>query len=228
MGKRLLLMWFGLLCLCGEGWGEITCPDKVEVGKLLVVECTDVADVFIWNVPDGIDYVAIDGNKKLVCAGLEGTYRFGLVAIKIDWDTKAVVPSNQQTKVVTIGKGLPPVPPVPDPDKPPLPPAPVLTGLAKDVYDWGMASSAKDKGAELSKNYGLICTKYGKGEVTVEQAFNQLRELNNKTLNTRELKDSWAVFGSRLEEKLNAAWPMQKDVLTDFLKAVSLGLSYVK
>ena len=80
----------------------------------------------------------------------------------------------------------------------------------------------------ISKNYSTVADKYNKMELTVQQAFDELRKLNNAVLDTREEKDSWAVFGSRLEEKLNSVWPMDKAATVRFLQDVALGLSHVK
>ena len=218
-----LLIWITMVM---PVWGEIKAPEKSDVGKLIPIVCTDEADIYIWGVPEGIDYIAIDDNKELICTGLEGVYKFQLTTIKVDWDTKKITQLPQQSKLIIIGKGLPPVPPTPP--TPPTP-KPVLTGLAKEVYGWGQAvQTHRDLAQGLGANYKTIGAKYAGMTVTIEQAMNQLRDLNNKVLDAREKKDAWAVFGSRLEEKLTAAWPMDKPTFVKFLNDVSLGLSYVK
>jgi hypothetical protein len=221
MVMRFVLSSYVFLTMVMPVWGEIVAPEKSDVGKLIPITCTDEADIYIWGVPEGIDYRAIDNNKELICTGLEGVYKFQLTTIKVDWDTKKITQLPQQNKLVIIGKGLPPVPP-------PIP-EPVLTGLAKEVYQWGKAvENHRGLASGLSTNYKAIATKYAGMTVTIEQAMNQLRDLNNKVLDVREKKDAWAVFGSRLEEKLTAAWPMDKPTFVKFLNDVALGLSYVK
>ena len=200
---------------------EIVAPDKIDLGKLLRVSTPDDADLFFWSVPDGIDYEASIDNKKLVCTGLAGTYKFQLTSFRIDWDNHKVTPLPQSMKIVVIGEAKPPTPPVP----PPIP----LVGTAKEVYEWGMSVAVnRDLANRLSVNYKTIATKYNNMEVTVAQALEELRILNNKVLDTRDKKDAWSVFGSRLEEKMNNAWPMEKTVLVKMLEDISLGLSYVK
>jgi len=223
---RLLLTFCLVAGWVSVGWSDIQAPEKVEVGKLLPVVATDDADIFIWSVPDGIDFVAIDGNKKLICTGLEGSYKFQLTTIKINWDTKQLTQSPQQTKVITIGKGLPPVPP---PDDPVDPVDPALTGFAKEVYGWAKTVTGhRSLGVRLSDNYLTVSVKYGASELTLEQAMEELRTLNGKVLDSREKKDSWAIFGSRLEEKMLAGWPMTKEQFVNLLNDVALGLSHVR
>ena len=227
----MVCRWLLAFCLvvgwANQGWSEIKCPERIDVGKLLTVEATDEANIFIWSVPEGIDYVAIDGNRKLICTGLEGSYKFQLTTIKVDWDTKQLTQSPQQMKTVVIGKA---VPPKPEPDKPdPVNPDPVLSGLAKEVYDWAKTvTSYRELGVKLSDNYLAVGAKYAASEITLEQAMEELRGLNGKVLDTREKKDSWAIFGSRLEEKMVAGWPMEKEKFVALLKDVATGLSYVK
>lgn len=222
MFKKMLIVVFYFV-ICANAWGEIVAPEKTDLGKLIPITSTDNADIFIWSVPDGLDFMAIEGNKKLICTGLEGSYKVQLTTITIDWTTKQITQSPQQSKMVMIGKGAPPDP------VDPVVPDPVLTGVAKEVYDWSKTvATHRDCAKELSGNYKTIAAKFASMTVTIEQAMTQLRELNNKVLDTREEKDAWAVFGSRLEEKLNSVWPMEKTLFVSFLNEVSLGLSYVK
>lgn len=202
------------LC-CQVCQAEIVCPDNVVIGEKLVVKTSDQADIYLWQIPDAIQFEALPGNTELHCWGKVGKYKFGLVTLKIDWEAHKVIQGPQQYKELTITEGS--TPPVP------------LTGFAKEVYDWGMAVPInRECATPISKNYSTVADKYNKMELTVQQAFDELRKLNNAVLDTREEKDSWAVFGSRLEEKLNSVWPMDKAATVRFLQDVALGLSHVK
>lgn len=223
MFRKLLCLWVWII-LAVPVWGGIVAPEKSEVGKLIPISCTDEADIFIWGIPEGIDYRAIDNNRELICTGLEGVYKFQLTIIKMDWEQKKFTQLTLPAKLILIGKVGPPQPPPPPPT-----PEPALTGLAKEVYAWGKSVEKYRKyGKDLSENYKTVSIKYAGMTVTIEQAMVQLRELNNKVLDAREKKDDWAIFGSRLEEKLTTAWPMDKPTFVKFLNDVSLGLSYIK
>jgi len=218
--KRIFLILCFLACLINPVMGEITGPQQLDMGKLLVVKCTDTADVFMWTVPEGIDGVFVDGNKEFHGAGLAGTYKFQLTTLTIDWDNRKITQSPTQTYTVVIGTPKPPDPVNPQPD---------LTGLAKDIYVWASGVSAhKYLAVKLSSNYKQVATRYQKAEITVEQALEAIRTLNNQTLDNQEKRDAWAVFGSRLEDKMSSAWPMDKNTMVKFLNDVALGLSYVK
>lgn len=223
---RFVLTVYVFLTMVLPVWGEIVAPEKAEVGKLIPISSAEDADIYIWAIPEGIDSLLMSNNKELVCTGLEGIYKFQLTTVKLDWDMQTYIVSPLQSKLIVIGKVVPPVPPTPPP---PPTPEPVLTGLAKDVYGWGKEiENHRNLSSGLSANYKTVATKYAGMTLTIEQAMTQLRDLNNKVLDAREKKDAWAVFGSRLEEKLTVAWPMNKPTFVKFLNDVSLGLSFVK
>jgi hypothetical protein len=224
MIERLLVGLLLILCLVGQGKGEIQGLERQDVGKLVTLTATDDAQIFIWSIPDGVDFQAIEENRKVILTALEGSYKISLTTIKVNWETKQLTQSPQQSKVISFGKGLPPVPPVP-----PVPPTPDLKGLAKEVFDW--ASSVKEfreLGVKLSDNYLAVSLKYAASELTLEKAMDELRTLNGKVLDTREKKDAWAVFGSRLSERMTISWPMEKEKFVAFLNDVALGLNHVK
>lgn len=234
--RVLLGLFFWLLCI-GCCLGEIIAPDQIELGKLLKVTADNDADIFIWSIPSDIDYEVLEGNKKVICTGLEGSYKFELTTIKVDWDNKTFIQSPLQRKVIKIGSGvppvpppIPPVPPVP-PVPPPIPPDPInpLTGIAKDVYDWSMLVPSDNRSAarELSNNYQDIATDLKELGLTIEQSLNELRRLNNQVLDTKEKKNAWVVVGSKLQARMELTWPMTKEEFIGFLEQVSLGFSSV-
>lgn len=225
-GLLMLIVWALINSFCHA---EIVGSEKVEEGQLIDLTVTDVADIFIWQLSEGLDSRFFDGNKRVVASGKKGTYRFTLTCAKVNWEAKTVEQLPTLVKVVTVGASKPdPDDPDPvDPDDPPNP-VPDLTGFAKEVYSWAMQSSSKGDAVALSANYANVAKQYGDNVLTVEQAMDLLRKTNNEILNTREKKDAWAVFGSRLEERLSSGWPMGKDKLVAFLNDVAKGLSYVK
>lgn len=222
--KMALILLIVILLLASWCNAEITGPDKVGEGKLIELLVTDEADIFIWQVSDGLDVRYLDGNKRVIATGLKGVYRLTLTCAKVDWEAKTVQQLPTMVKVVTVGD-VEPVDPV---DPPTPPPVNNLTGFAKEIFEWGMLSTNKGDALALSTNYANVAKQYGDSLVTVEQAMDLLRKTNNEILNTREKKDAWSVFGSRLEERLSSLWPMEKDKLVGFLNDVAKGLSYVK
>lgn len=220
-GLLMLIVWVLINSFCHA---EIVGPEKVEEGQLIDLTVTDVADIFIWQLSEGLDSRFFDGNKRVVASGKKGTYRFTLTCAKVNWEAKTVEQLPTLVKVVTVG-AKPDDPD--DPDNPPIP-VPDLTGFAKEVYGWAMQSSNRGDAVALSANYANVAKQYNDNMLTVEQAMDLLRKTNNEILNTREKKDAWAVFGSRLEERLSSGWPMDKDKLVAFLNDVAKGLSYVK
>lgn len=214
---RVLAIVLLLTSIC---YGQIVGPEKVDLGQKIEVGIDPGVDVnlIFWTIPKGVDYVALDGNKKLYCWANVGSYEFVLNAAKINWEEHTVTQLPQATYTLVVGTPTPPTPPGPD-----------LDGLALEVYQWGMmVQSNRELASALSDNYKSVSQKLKGIELTIEQALDQLREQNNKILNTQAKKDAWAVFGSRLQSKMESSWPMSREVFAGFLLDVSYGLSYVK
>lgn len=217
---RILLTCL-LLFIPYQSLAQVNGPSDIELGKKIVLTVEDDFDLLFWSIPNELEYESIDNNKTLFLWGKVGAYQIQLNGVKLDWENKTVKEQKQYRHELNIV----------DDDKPPKPnPDPDLTGLQKDVFDW--ATQTVDKAYQsaasgLSDNYLSVATQLEGVELTIEQALEELRTLNNGVLDSQAKKDAWAVFGSRLQQAMVNAWPMNREEMVVFLKDVSIGLEYV-
>jgi len=224
---RILLVSL-LWCSALTANADLIGPTEIAVGKKIVLQCDDQVDLIFWSLPTNLEAEIVEKNTKVFLWGNVGKYAIVCNVVTLDWEQKQVLDQKQYQHVLTI-TGDTPTPIPPDPPDPPTP-NPDLSGLSKDIYEWAMAvdNPYRSKANQLSDNYLSISVKLDQMEVTVPQALEELRALNNAVLNTRELKDAWAVFGSRLQERMVSEWPMERVVFVKFLEDISKGLAHVK
>lgn len=217
---RAILIGLAML-VCAVCNGQIVGPDNVDVGRKVVLKVAEDVDVnlIFWSIPKGIEYEATDNNRTLFIWGNVGTYDFILNAAKIDWESQTVIQIPQALHTLTIGTPEPPTPPDPD-----------LEGVALECYQWGMSvdSEYRRYAVPLASNYMTVGKQLKNLELTVEQALQELRDNNNEVLDTQAKKDAWSSFGTKLQNKMQSSWPMNREIFAAFLADVGLGLSYVK
>lgn len=93
-------------------------PQSVNVGKKCIITIETTAKKVTWKVPEGVEFVALDGKRIAVWADT-GVYKL-LAQVPAGDDVLST-----ELVLTVIGPRPPPVPPGPMPD-PVVPPAPVV------------------------------------------------------------------------------------------------------
>lgn len=213
-------------CLCSQIPYEIE-GDVVQVVRKapFTVKIAQEGELFFWTVPDGWDYEE-QGPDLLVKSAPVGEASVRVRVVTIDWDARKMIQASGEVKLVIGGLPAPPGP-NPTPDKPDVPgDCGGKTGRAKEVCGWLKTVPEKSRGpqAKLSAMFAELGEGLDRGRwINYSESNAWFREQQQAIL-TPDVRDDWAVFGSRVSQALAPLAQSPRSEVIQFYRDVSEGL----
>jgi hypothetical protein len=183
-------------------------------------------DLFFWQIPS--TFTATEkGNRLEVSKAPQGAHTLTVKIVSIDWDAKKVTQADGKIEIL-IGQ-LPNPPPDPDDPDPPVPQGcQSLTGLAKDACGWCttlVPQRSQAKRVDLANMFSELSQGLATGRwINYSQSNAWFIEQRGKILNTQQLSDDWAKFGSRLLEAIRPLTDAPRSEVIKFYEDIAKGL----
>lgn len=127
----LLLAFFSTTTLLAQ----IKVEEKIKLHHPIVIQSTQVADVYLWTIKEPIKKVVAENGKIVYAWAPKGVYDVHLVTITVDWEAKKLNYNEfDDSFEVTDLEPIPPGPNPPGPNPPPGP-TPTPTGIKAVVKE---------------------------------------------------------------------------------------------
>lgn len=175
----------------------INVPDKIDQYKPIIIEATDVANVYIWTLPDAASKVSLNNGKTLHVWAPPGKYSIKLTTIIVDFEKKDIKYNEGVGQFEVLGNSPAPVVPI-TPVTPVIPVTSAFKDKVKTLLGKVPAASLTYKN-KVADNYKEIAEE-AKAERDSWDAAGMVNEVKVRNTNNLPLNilGGWASFFNEL------------------------------
>lgn len=193
-----LLLLFLQSAIYAEATAVVTGPEQAAPGDLIILDATKSdCDAIKWTLANSTkSYLPVNNDRQCVFAsGEAGQYVFVVSTAKAEGSVATVAVAKF---TITIGSPQPTPTPGPTP-VPPIPPQPVLTGLAKQAYDFAKGLQYKPgEAAQLAAVFRDVAAQAKNLNWGLSQIASSVgTEAKAKFFNSPDVVTRWGSFSTQ-------------------------------